>query len=70
MVAFSQSSSRRSKEHCLYSCGSFGLHVWKNVSIAISGRLIPPVPRGADKSSRFRRTIGFVIALHSPGQSR
>ena len=35
MFAFSQSSSRRSKEHCLYSCGSLVLHVWKNVSIGI-----------------------------------
>jgi hypothetical protein len=35
MVAVSQSSSRRFKEHCLYSCGSLVLHVWKNVSIGI-----------------------------------
>jgi hypothetical protein len=34
-VVVSQSSSRRSKEHCLYSCGSLVLHVWKNVSISI-----------------------------------
>ena len=34
-LVVSQSSSRRSKEHCLYSCGSLVLHVWKNVSISI-----------------------------------
>jgi hypothetical protein len=27
---------------------------------------IPRVPLGTDKSSHFRRTLGFVIALHSP----
>jgi len=29
------SSRCRSKEHCLYSCGSLVLHVWKHVSVSV-----------------------------------
>ena len=55
-LVLNDSSRCLSKEHCLYSCGSLVLHVWKHVSISVQreGRAgVPELLR-----NNFRRHSG------------